>query len=657
LHERAQSAYEFEDFVRGQQGVSPPVARGQPGSGKSRPEPLRLPADIAFLAGQGFPAHLLAQAAQIGEAKGIAASEVLMARGWLDRKTYGQQLAAEAGLEHCEEIPAGFAAADAGHAVDAVESGPLLALADDGPVLCVAAGRDFARDIAAVMRGKPGLLSRIRLVPGPELRIARLAAKAEAQSRRAAFSLSEKTPHFSALRRLSPAQRLFFVLMAAACLAGMVLWPAATLTAAGMALTAFYTAAVLLRAIMIWRLDKVRRPLHFRPKPAAPEDLPRYSILVALYREAGQVRPLVEALSALQWPADRREVFLVCEADDAATVTAVWQTELPEGFHLVLCPPSLPRTKPKALNYALPLASGRYTVIYDAEDRPHPLQLREAHERFEQAGPQLACLQAPLAIHNGGENWLTAMFSVEYDTLFRGMLPVLEGFGGPLPLGGTSNHFRTDALRSAGEWDPWNVTEDADLGVRLARLGHQCGTLNLPTQEEAPPDAGIWLRQRTRWLKGWMQTILVHSRNPAGMIRQIGWRRTALFHLVLTSIVVSALAHPLFLAVLCVEALQMASGAPAGLPDRLLFGLAFFNLAAGYTTYAFFAREVVLRNRGRKVGLLLLTLPAYWLMISAAGWRAAWQFIADPFRWEKTEHGLSKSAGGANMNVKKATGS
>ncbi len=481
-------------------------------------------------------------------------------------------------------------------------------------------------------------------------------ANAGAQSHRAALGLARKSPHFSARWRFSLPQivLLLFLLPAAAVILSVSYQP---LFMAGLALTVFYIAAVLLRAIMIWRLDSLPQTdwRRFRPKPAAPEDLPRYSILVALYREANQAGALVNALAALEWPADRREVFLVCEEDDAETVRAIRKLELPQGFQLVLCPPSRPRTKPKALNFALPLATGQYVVIYDAEDRPHPLQLREAHQRFSREGPGLGCLQAPLSIHNGGDNWLTAMFAIEYETLFRGVLPVLEQFGGPLPLGGTSNHFRTRVLRQAGEWDPWNVTEDADLGIRLARLGYACGTLTLPTWEEAPSRTGTWLRQRTRWLKGWIQTILVHSRNPGAMLREIGWRRMALFHLVLTSIVVSALSHPIFLVVFVLEAFAAASGTATQLSQRLLFALAAFNLAAGYTTYAFFAREVLLRHRMRGAGLLLLTLPAYWLLISIAGWRAAWQFIFDPFRWEKTEHGLSNSTSDANMPIVKFT--
>jgi cellulose synthase/poly-beta-1,6-N-acetylglucosamine synthase-like glycosyltransferase len=630
-------------------GIDKPFDKPKGRSAEGRP--ALLPDDIAFLAASGVPEPILAEAARISHRKRLPASEVLIARGWIARAVYGELVARNAGFAHAASLPNGIVANFEPRERDVVGAEPLLVHTQNGSVLCAADEPGEAKRLGDALGGRSRLQSRILMVPAMALRMARHMANAGPQSQRAAFGLARRNPRLSAFRRLSRGQAVLFLLAIPVLLLAALGDDFPVAPAAGLFMTCFYLAAVFLRAMMIWRLDDVPRygTAGFRPATVPAEELPRYSILVALYREAGQVGALVSALAALEWPADRREILLICEEDDRQTHEAIGELDLPEGFHLVICPPSTPRTKPKALNFALPLASGDYTVIYDAEDRPHPFQLREAHERFSKEGPHLACLQAPLEIHNGGDNWLTAMFAIEYQTLFRGMLPVLESLGGPLPLGGTSNHFRTATLRQAGEWDPWNVTEDADLGVRLARLGHFCGTLTLPTLEEAPPRVDIWLRQRTRWLKGWIQTILVHSRNPVLMLREIGWRRTLLFHLVLTSIVASALAHPVFLALLALEAGHVVAGGSLAPAERLFFGLAMFNLAGGYTTYAFFAREVLMRSCARQSPLLLLTLPVYWLLISIAGWRAAWQFITDPFRWEKTEHGLSKNKSSANM--------
>jgi cellulose synthase/poly-beta-1,6-N-acetylglucosamine synthase-like glycosyltransferase len=610
-----------------------------------------LPDDVAFLADFGVAQDQLARAADIAAGKGMAASEVLFARGWLSRELYGEMLALEAGVAHARACP-GEASPTMRlrPARSMITSEPLLVVADGEVKLALAASPGEVSNLLAAAKGDRRLLDRAILVPPAMLRKKHLDVCREAQSARAARALASGFPEYSAFGRVSRWQ------LAAIVVAGMVftcVWLAEPLAAsiiAGALMTAFYLASVLLRAVLIWQLDDVRQAdwRLYRPAAAAPEDLPRYSIFVALYREAGQVQALVRALDALDWPKDRREVFLVCEEDDLETQEAIRLLQLPPGFHLVVCPDCRPRTKPKALNYALPLATGEFTVIYDAEDRPHRHQLREAHERFSQDGPQLACLQAPLAIHNWRDNWLTAMFAIEYETLFRGMLPALEGLGAPFPLGGTSNHFRTSILRKAGEWDPWNVTEDADLGVRLARLGHRCGTLVLPTMEEAPTHLGGWLRQRTRWLKGWIQTIFVHTRNPAALLRDLGWRKTMLFHLVLSAIVLSALSHPVFLAALIAKLWRNAAGNPPDAAQSAMLAVAVFNLAAGYTTYGFLAHEIARRN-GRRILPLLCTLPLYWLLISAAGWRAAWQFVFDPFHWEKTEHGLAKSATGAIM--------
>ncbi len=241
-------------------------------------------------------------------------------------------------------------------------------------------------------------------------------------------------------------------------------------------------------------------------EPAAAAELPVYSVLVALYRETEMVPQLLVALGRLVWPRSKLEIKLVCEADDAATLAAIQAAgPLRPGVEVIKVPRLGPRTKPKALAYALPAASGELIVLYDAEDRPHPLQLREAWQAFQAAPPELACLQAPLVITNAGDGLFPRLFAVEYAALFRALLPWLAARRLVLPLGGTSNHFRRSALDKVGGWDPYNVTEDADLGIRLVRCGYRSATLKRPTLEDAPPTLRVWLPQRTRWLKGYLR--------------------------------------------------------------------------------------------------------------------------------------------------------
>ena len=384
------------------------------------------------------------------------------------------------------------------------------------------------------------------------------------------------------------------------------------------------------------------------PPPSPDATLPFYTVLVALYREGNQVRDLVAALDALDWPRARREIVLVCEKDDAGTLDALAQLVLPPDMRVVAVPPGEPRTKPKALNFALPTCRGDIVVLYDAEDRPDPWQLREAHAAFEAAleegGERLACVQAPLHIANSTAGPLPKLFAAEYSALFDSLLPALADRGGPVPLGGTSNHFRRAALDACGAWDGWNVTEDADLGIRLARNGWRIDTIARATREEAPAYLRPWITQRTRWFKGWMQTWLVHMRRPARLWRDLGPRAFGNFHLFVTGMLVSALVHPLLVASLVVHggsAAWFGWAGPESAWHRALISLDAAVIAWGYLAFAIAGwRTMGLRGLVHLRPWLIL-VPIYWLLMSFAAWRALWQLQTAPSKWEKTPHGLS----------------
>src|SRR5207244_1551522 len=205
-----------------------------------------------------------------------------------------------------------------------------------------------------------------------------------------------------------------------------------------------------------------------------------------------------------------------------------------------------PQTKPKALNYALQFARGELVTVFDAEDLPDSFELRLAAEHFAIAPDNCACLQARLLFHNDRENWLTRQFAIEYACHFELLLPMLASLNMPVPLGGTSNHFRTGILRALGAWDPHNVTEDADLGLRLARAGYLTGMIDAATFEEANCELGNWITQRSRWLKGWLQTWLVHMRNPRKLWRELGFRGFLIVQATMLGVIFSALVHPFF---------------------------------------------------------------------------------------------------------------
>ena len=453
--------------------------------------------------------------------------------------------------------------------------------------------------------------------------------------------LTQRAPEFSASQRLSGAQAVIAILLlglgalAAALLPFMALWIAASAISG-----AFFLSVITLRILCLLPRLKVKRR---RPARLADEDLPVYSVLVPLLRETSVLRQLLGALNSLDYPQAKLDIKLILEEDDILMQRALAGIRLPRQFEAIVVPSGKPQTKPRALNYALQFASGTLLTIFDAEDIPEPDQLRKAAERFAVSPPDLACLQAQLTFYNPNENWLTRQFTIEYAMLFGAMLPMLANHRLPLPLGGTSNHFRMRALKQVGAWDPHNVTEDADLGLRMARFGYDIETLDSFTYEEANTQTMNWMRQRARWMKGFLATWLVHMRQPRRFAREVGpagfWAAQA-FTL---GVFVSALIHPFCIALsLAFYLAGPILHAGASLSLLMLAGINLLIFVAGYgVTLAVAVRAL---RRGGIFGWIvpLASMPFYWLMISIAAWCGLWQFFTAPFHWDKTEHGLSR---------------
>ena len=362
--------------------------------------------------------------------------------------------------------------------------------------------------------------------------------------------------------------------------------------------------------------------------PLPDEALPAYTIIAPLYREAAVAAELVANLARLDYPRDRLQVLIVLEAKDHETQAAFGALDLPAGFQVLIAPPGSPQTKPRACNVALQRAHGDLVVIYDAEDAPHPGQLREAAARFAQADADLACLQAPLRIEPD-PRFLPDQFALEYAVLFEVFLPALARWGLPFPLGGTSNHFRADALRAVGGWDPYNVTEDADIGFRLAARGHRLGVLERPTFETSPATLRVWTPQRARWIKGHLQTLAVHARGPAARSP----RGLAALVLTLALPVISSHLHgPLFAWLLLQgigAALDLCPAVPA--MDWML-------MYFGWTCIAIAGTQAQRRAGHRQRPLPLLGAIFYWPLQSLAAAKALRQFVVAPFHWDKTPH-------------------
>lgn len=459
--------------------------------------------------------------------------------------------------------------------------------------------------------------------------------------REATSGLARRWPQFSADSRMSPPQVVALMVILLVTGLAWLLLPAALFLALASAISgAFFLGVVALRLLCLMP------PLGTQPPPArdiAAEAWPAYSVLVPLFRETVVLPQLLGALESLSYPAEKLDIKLILEEEDIPMQRAVAQLTLAPQFEVIVVPAGLPQTKPRALNYALQFCRGELLTIYDAEDIPQTDQLEKAARRFAAEPRELACLQAQLTFYNREENWLTRQFTAEYATLFGELLRALAQHRLPLPLGGTSNHFRVEVLRSVGAWDPYNVTEDADLGIRLARLGYDTGVLDSFTYEEANTRLGNWMRQRARWLKGFLMTWLVHMREPLLFMREMGPSGFWAAQVLTLGVFASVLLHPLCMAATVVLfVLYPVLPQDAGFALVVLAGVNLFVLVAGYAVSIMLTRRALVRRGLRGWHGTLATMPVYWLLMSCAAWLALWQFITRPFHWNKTEHGLSR---------------
>ncbi|MGZ6752890.1 MAG: glycosyltransferase [Nocardioides sp.] len=459
-------------------------------------------------------------------------------------------------------------------------------------------------------------------------------------------ALMELRPDESAHVVISGGQKAALVCTLIVVVLCLVVWPVKTV----IGLVAFCSFLYLVVSFYKFRLTLRALGTHLETDVTDDEiaalderHLPMYTILVPLYKEAGILPRLVRDLNALDYPRTRLDVKLLCEEDDEETVEAIRSMALPPHFHLVVVPDSLPKTKPKACNYGLQLATGHYCVIFDAEDRPDPDQLKKAVIAFDRVHPNVVCVQAKLNHFNQDQNLLTAWFANEYSMHFELVLPAMGAAESPIPLGGTSNHFITAKLRELGAWDPFNVTEDADLGIRLHREGYRTAMIDSTTLEEANSQVPNWIRQRSRWNKGYIQTWLVHMRSPMSLLSQTGFRGFMSFNLTMGSAFL-LLINPIFWGLTTLYVLTRA-----GFIEQLFPGIVFYAASAMLFVgnFVFVYLNVAGSLQRGEFGLTRTALlsPLYWGLMSWAAWKGFIQLFTNPFYWEKTTHGLDETSG------------
>ncbi len=456
--------------------------------------------------------------------------------------------------------------------------------------------------------------------------------------------VERQSPGMSAQRRLSRRQVLIFALVALLGGAAAIRWPLPTCQVIA-ALATFIYVTTLAHRVVIFRSSLRENHLIEVTDDQAwaidDEHLPSYTILVPAFREPEVLGGLVRSLEELCYPRDRLEVKLLLEEGDDETLAVARSLDTALDVGVLIAPAGHPQTKPRALNFGLLWSTGELVTVFDAEDRPEPLQLRRAATALSQLSPEVACLQAQLSFYDADRNMLSRWFAIEYLTWFRCYLPGLVRQGGVMPLGGTSNHFRRSALVEVGAWDPYNVTEDADLGIRLQRKGYRIGVLDSVTLEEVNSDTINWIKQRSRWQKGYLQTALVHLRQPRRLLSELGWRGALQLVLFVGGTPMLALSNTLFW-LLSLLWLATRSQMIEQVFPGMVFYLATGTWLIGNFVICYLGVVTVMVTRRSELLLAALMAPFYWILMSVAAIRAVIQMVVDPFHWEKTTHGLSQ---------------
>jgi glycosyltransferase XagB len=465
------------------------------------------------------------------------------------------------------------------------------------------------------------------------------------------FELLNRDPDSSALTTFTDAQLIFFFLLVCGLAIGAVYNFKGVLITLNIILSCFFLVAIIFKlflALVGSRFELYQAVTKEELKHLKDEDLPVYTILLPVYKEDKLIKKLIWNLQSLDYPREKLDVKLLIEEDDHKTLHAVRTLDFPAVFEVVIVPFHQPKTKPKACNYGLQFARGKYLTIYDAEDIPDTDQLKKVVILFNKLPEQYICVQSALNYFNRNENFLTRMFTLEYSFWFDYMLPGLDTLDIPIPLGGTSNHFKIDALIELGAWDPFNVTEDADLGVRAYAKGYKVALVNSTTYEEANNEPFNWIRQRSRWIKGYMQTYLVHMRNPVRLIKKVGWKGFLGFNFFVGATPITFLIYPILLFVFLAYVLFGISSIHLLFPDWVLF-ISIFNLMVGNILMIYVNMMAVFKRRFYELILFAIANPIYWLLHSAAAYRGLYQLIVKPFYWEKTNHGLSKINSATNV--------
>ncbi|GHF54545.1 glycosyltransferase [Seohaeicola zhoushanensis] len=561
--------------------------------------------------------------------------EIVVAEGWASRAQLQAALAAQFGIRWVD-----LAESPPDPALGALRTAGFwirhkaLPWQKLGDMLFIATARPegFA-ELRALLSGLP-----FRLVPVLVRRDEVEAVIAEQFAPNLARAAETRLSIDMSCRRWSFLHRLGVALAGLAVLTGLALAPALALTALG-AVAALAT--LLFAALRLVALGVCLTGRQDAPEPAAPVGRrPKVSVLVPLFRETEIAHALVQRLSRLTYPKALLEVVLVLEEHDDVTRQTLERTLLPSWMRVVVVPGySGLTTKPRAMNYALDFCQGEIIGVWDAEDAPAADQIERVADRFATAPEDVVCLQGVLDFYNPRSSWIARCFALEYSAWFRVVMPALDRLRLVVPLGGTTLFFRRAALERLERWDAHSVTEDADLGMRLCRAGWRTEMVDTTTYEEATCRPWPWIKQRSRWLKGFMVTYLVHMASPWALWRDLGTRRFLSFQAFFIGTVCQFLLAPVLWSYWLIL-FGMGHPALALVPAR-------FFVLAGSVIFAVELISVLVAGIGaRRAGRgflipWIVTMPFYFVFGALAAVKAMAELVVAPHYWDKTQHGQS----------------
>lgn len=611
--------------------AAPPDDR--PGAGTGRPGDRTL-GQILLDDGGVDPGNLL-QAVMLQRPDAARLGEILLARGWVTPQALTLALSKQWRTSAIDlaALPPDARLIDRAGADWCLAQGVVPWRRTGGVTFVAAAWPERFESIRGRLEARLGPV-RMLLGTGQDCTEALLAARRTALIRQAETCVP---PDLSCrTRNEARLGRILLGLMAALTLG---LWLAPVMVLALVSLIAIITlvATTALKALAFRSTLRGLREAGPADDAGIEGNWPVVSVMVPMFREENIADRLVGRLARLTYPRELTDILLVVEETDAVTCNALSGVKLPFWMRVVTVPDGPIRTKPRALNYALNFCRGEIIGVWDAEDRPEPDQLQKVAHHLHSAPPAVACLQGALDFYNPRTNWLARCFTLEYSAWFRGVLPGIARMGLVVPLGGTTFFIRRTALDHAGGWDGWNVTEDADLGVRLARLGYRTEMVATTTHEEANCRPVPWVKQRSRWLKGFAMTWGVHMRSPGRLVREIGFWPALGFHLQMFATVQQFLLAPVLWSFWL---LTLGLGHPLG---PLVEGwLSTAVIASFLLSEALNVVVAIWAVRRTHPGLMpwAPTLYFYFPLACLAAWKAAYEIVVKPFYWDKTTHGV-----------------